>query len=529
MNRNKLFTGIWCALVAVGIAAGTGIGLSVNNDPAPVSANEVSNNYVYFIPNSEWIRNAGNPRYALYTKVDGIGTWYDFQKQDGASSEDLYYAELDHDIDNIDLFIFVAMDPNKPTNGWGSEKWNQSADITRTASNVGNNIFHLNNNGWDYAGGTWSGYFDRPLFEKKATVGFKLTWKPSTTDNVQYHAWSNNTVYAAQDGTLTFVDDGTENGYWLAEDISCAMDNIQFHVNDYQNGKTVDLQLQTFAKTPQDGQIALFTCTDTDSSGKWTGSWSLLKPVEIDPNYARIWFSNNENGTIHWNNHLFTLHYWNDRGKDIEVMPTWYEMGSQWLAAFDVLKADLIYSNMQFKIYDPATGAYVASTVYVENETVYRSGNNHHIYYLWVDDSDNPHYSTDGGLNEGNNPSAEQLKPVLEAYYTCLNDLDNGFANIDALKATWHMDAVTGLEKVTINDYADEDTNYDGGLVRNTNLAEKIAQMEAEAKTHSQVAQVRSEPFTNNDMIILLVVVAIAASAIALLAIYSIKRRKEMK
>lgn len=50
MNRNKLFTGIWCALVAVGIAAGTGIGLSVNNDPAPVSAAE-ENNVVYFIPN----------------------------------------------------------------------------------------------------------------------------------------------------------------------------------------------------------------------------------------------------------------------------------------------------------------------------------------------------------------------------------------------------------------------------------------------------------------------------------------------
>ena len=65
--------------------------------------------------------------------------------------------------------------------------------------------------------------------------------------------------------------------------------------------------------------------------------------------------------------------------------------------------------------------------------------------------------------------------------------------------------------------------------MRTTTLAEKIAQMEAEAKTNSQVAQVRSEPFTNNDMIILLVVVAIAASAIALLAIYSIKRRKEMK
>ena len=308
------------------------------------------------------------------------------------------------------------------------------------------------------------------------------------------------------------------------------MDNILFHVNDLENGhKTVDLQLQPFAKTPQAGQIAIFTC-NPDSPSPWTGSWGLLEPVEINSNYARIWFSNKEGDKTHWHNCLFTLHYWDDDGTDIEVMPTgWYQMGSQSLAAFDVLKTDLVDSNMQFKIYNPATGAYVASTVYVENETVYRSGNNHHIYYLWVDDSDNPHYSTDGGLNEGNNPSAEQLKPVLEAYYTCLNDLDNGFTNIEALKATWHMDAVDGLDAVTINDYADEDTNYDGGLVRNTNLAEKIAQMEAEAKTHSQVAQVRSEPFTNNDMIILLVVVAIAASAIALLAIYSIKRRKEMK
>ena len=528
MNRNKLFTGIWCALVAVGIAAGAGIGLSVNNDPAPVTASEISNNYVYFIPNSDWIGNADKPRYALYTTVDGVPTWYDFKKQDGASSEELYYAELGQDIDNIDLFIFVAMDPENLTNGFGIEKWNQSADITRTAKDVGNNIFHLDN-GWDYASGSWSGYFDRPLFEKKATVGFRLTWKPSTTDTVQYHAWSNNTVYANQDSTLTFVDDGTDNGYWLANDVSCAMDNILFHVNNYQNGQTVNLQLQPFAKTPQAGQVAIFTCNGTDSSYRWTGGWGLLEPVEINPNYARIWFSNNENGTIHWYDYLFTLHYWDDDGTDIEVMPTgWYEMGSQWLAAFDVLKTDLVDSNMQFKIYDPATGAYSASTVYVENETVYRSGDNNHIYYLWVEGSD-PHYSTEGGLNEGNNPTAEQLKPVLEAYYTCLNDLDNGFANIDTLKATWHMDAVTGLETVTIDDYADEDTNYDGGLARSTTLAEKIAQMEAEAKTNSQVAQVRSEPFTNNDMIILLVVVAIAASAIALLAIYSIKRRKEMK
>ena len=523
MNRNKLFTGIWCALVAVGIAAGTGIGLSVNNDPAPVTAAE-ENNIVYFIPNEKWSTAVTDPRYSLYTTVSGDATWYDLRVQEGGNN--VYYAELNQSLSETDLFIFCRMNNTTDFNNWDN-KWDQTADIHY--DNSGNNVFVLGD-GWSSIGGTWSDYFDRPLFEKKATVGFKLTWKPSTTDTVQYHAWSNNTVYAAQDGTLTFVDDGTDNGYWLADDISCAMDNIQFHVNNYQNGQTVDLQLQTFAKTPQAGQIALFTCAGTDSSYKWIGRWDLLEPVVIDPNYARIWFSNNENGTIHWNNYLFTLHYWNDRGKDIEVMPTgWYEMGSQWLAAFDVLKDDLVESNMQFKIYDPATGAYSASTVYVENETVYRSGDNHHIYYLWVDDSDNPHYSTDGGLNEGNNPTAEQLKPVLEAYYTCLNNLDNGFANIEALKATWHMNAVTGLDTATINDYDDEDTKYEGVLVRTTTLAEKIAQMEAEAKTNSQVAQVRNEPFTNNDMIILLVVVAIAASAIALLAIYSIKRRKEMK
>ena len=465
-----------------------------------------------------------NPRYSLYTTDKDGETWYDLDVQEGGNN--VYYAKLKYSLSETDLFIFCRMNNTTTTNDWGY-KWDQSNNIYY--DNSGNNVFVLND-GWSSIDGTWDGYFDRPLFEKKATVGFRLTWKPDTTDTVQYHAWSNNTVYANQDGVLTFVDDGTENGYWLANDVSCAMDNILFHVNDYKNGQTANLNLQPFAKTPQAGQIAIFSCDGTYvEETKWHGKWGLLEPVEIDPNYARIWFSNNENGEIHWNDCLFTLHYWN-ASVDVEVMPTgWYEMGSQWLAAFDVLKADLVGSNMQFKIYDPATGAYAASTVYVENETVYQSGDNHHIYYLWVDDSDNPHYSTDGGLHEGNNPTAEQLKPVLEAYYTCLNDLDNGFANIDALKATWHLDAVTGLDTATINDYADEDTNYDSGLVRTTTLAEKIAQMEAEAKTHSQVAQVRSEPFTNNDMIILLVVVAIAASAIALLAIYSIKRRKEMK
>ena len=523
MNRNKLFTGIWCALVAVGIAAGTGIGLSVNNDPAPVSAAE-ENNVVYFIPNKTWSEAVDNPRYSLYTTDKDGETWYDLDVQEGGNN--VYYAKLKYSLSETDLFIFCRMNNTTTTNDWGN-KWDQSNNIYY--DNSGNNVFVLND-GWSSIDGAWDGYFDRPLFEKKATVEFRLTWKPDTTDTVQYHAWSNNTVYANQDGVLTFVDDGTENGYWLANDVSCAMDNILFHVNDYKNGQTANLNLQPFAKTPQAGQIAIFSCDGTYvEETKWHGRWGLLEPVEIDPNYARIWFSNNENGEIHWNDCLFTLHYWN-ASVDVEVMPTgWYEMGSQWLAAFDVLKADLVGSNMQFKIYDPATGAYSASTVYVENETVYLSGDNHHIYYLWIDDSNNPHYSTDGGLHEGNNPTAEQLKPVLEAYYTCLNDLDNGFANIDALKATWHIDAVTGLDTVTIQDYADEDTNYDGGLVRTTTLAEKIAQMEAEAKTNSQVAQVRSEPFTNNDMIILLVVVAIAASAIALLAIYSIKRRKEMK
>lgn len=522
MNRNKLFTGIWCALVAVGVAAGAGIGLSVNNNPAPVTAAE-ENNIVYFIPNETWSdeKENPNPRYSLYTTDKDGETWYDLDVQEGGNN--VYYAELKYPLSETGLFIFCRMNNTTTENGW-DYRWNQTNNINY--DNSGNNVF-VPNDGWDPIDGEWSGYFDRPLFEKKATVGFRLTWKPETTDTVQYHAWSNNTVYADQDGILTLHDDG----YWFANDVSCAMDNILFHVNDYKNGQTVNLQLQPFAKTPQAGQTAIFTCNGyTDSYNHWTGSWGLLEPVKIDPNYARIWFSNNENGTIHWNNHLFTLHYWNDNGKDYEVMPTgWYQMGSQWLAAFDVLKADLVYSNMQFKIYDPATGAYAASTVYVENETVYQSGDNHHIYYLWVDDSDYPHYSTDGGLNEGNNPTAEQLKPVLEAYYTCLNDKDNGFANIEALKATWHMDVVDDLEKVTINDYADEDTNYDGGLARTTTLAEKIAQMEAEAKTNSQVAQVKSEPFTNNDMIILLVVVAIAASAIALLAIYSIKRHKEMK
>lgn len=527
MNRNKLFTGIWCALVAVGIAAGTGIGLSVNNDPAPVTAAE-ENNIVYFVPNKTWSGAVTNPRYSLYTTVNGKVTWYNLNAQKGVNN--VYYAELKQSLSETDLFIFCRMNNTTTDNNWDN-KWDQTNNIYY--DNSGNNVFVPEDfeNAWSSIDGKWSGYFDRPLFEKKAAVGFRLTWKPINTYTVQYHAWSNITGNASQDGILTFHDDGTDNGYWLANDVSCAMDNILFHVNNYQNGQTVNLQLQPFAKTPQAGQVAIFTCDGkTDSSSNWTGEWKLLKPVEINSNYARIWFSNNENGTIHWNDQLFTLHYWDDDGTDCEVMPTgWYEMGSQWLAAFDVLKADLVYSNMQFKIYNPATGAYSASTVYVENETVYQSGDNHHIYYLWVDDSNNPHYSTDGGLNEGNNPTAEQLKPVLEAYYTCLNDLDNGFANIDALKVTWHMEAVDGLDTVTINDYADEDTNYDGGLVRSTTLAEKIAQMEAEAKTNSQVAQVKSESFTNNDMIILLVVVAIAASAIALLAIYSIKRRKEMK
>lgn len=416
--------------------------------------------------------------------------------------------------------------------------WNRSpgGDYAISLNIANNNIYRINNSAggdvsdsaWGFTGNWLDFMFDDDLVNTTNEIGVKF-------DGVDYSgetmAWYGYTATNGLQGDQIYAMSGTltrnENGIYVGE-ISAAINNIQFHDGNWQI-KTDYTELQNFAKYTQADQLPLYTITSTEYGNMWRGSWGG-NGTSHAPNteYVRLWYSH---GNDYADGYLHTLHYWNSTGVDVEVLPTEYvafgQNNEQWLTYFDVKLSDLLYANIQFKIYDNTTGAYQVSTITNEG-TIYKTGNNAHIYYLY-DDAGQWHYSNDGGLNDGVQVKGDQLAKVFEAYYTCENDADNGFANIETLKTTWHVEGATGLDSAMINDFANGDTSYTGDRTNSITVQDKINAMEGQlALADSSTSPVFFSNITNNSQTIIIIVIALSAiTSITFLVVYSIKRRKE--
>ncbi len=414
--------------------------------------------------------------------------------------------------------------------------WNRSpgGDNALDLNITEHNIYRINNDAWGNLDDTASGFYgewldfmyDDDLVTRTREIGVKFDGVEFTGESVSWYGYTatngleGDQIYAMS-GTLT----RDENGLYVGE-VSYALDNILFQNGDWSL-KTNDLQLQNFAKYAQADQLPLYTITETEGNmwrGSWGGNGSVHAPTT---EYARLWYSN---GGHYDDGYLHTLHYWNSTGVDAEVLPTeWVGFGQnneQWLTYFDVKLADLLGANIQFKIYNNTTGAFQVSTE-VNGGAVYSTGNNAHIYYLYFEGSTG-RYSNNGGLNDGLQVTGEQLAKVFEAYYTCKNDADNGFASIETLKTTWHVEGATDLDTATINDFANGNTSYTGDRNNTILVKDKISAMEGQYALTNASSPAFYSSITSDSQTIIIVVIALTAFAsIVALVVYSIRRRKQ--
>ena len=527
MNKKKIFATILCGVFGLSIASGALVA-NFAHDEEFVSA--VANpNSIYLIPGDLWINNqeehGANRWYAMYYfDGNGVEGWIKMEPVEGAP--ETYKATLENISDYT--IILCAMNPNMPgTLSWNA-KLNQTQNIVMANVNLEtNNVYRVYNDRWDGSAGNdngfWSHYLDEKLLETTCQIGVKFDGVEYNANTITYHGWTpSNNIYNDNryeiDGTLT----RNENGIYVGE-VSYALDNILFQK---EKDDWNDLHLQNFAKYAQSDQLPLFTING-ESNGIWNGTWGGNGSVHAPTTeYARIWYSQ---GGYYTDGYLHTLHYWKD-GVDAEVLPTEHvsfgQNNEQWLTYFDVKLDDLLGANIQFKIYNNTTGAFSVSTITNEG-TIYSNGNNAHIYYLY-DKAGQWHYSNNGSLNEGVQVTGKQLAKVFEAYYTCKNDANNGFASIETLKTTWHVEEETDYTD-TFNDYANGDTTYTSNRINSISVQDKITAMEGQlALANNSTSPAFFSSITNNSQTIIIVVIALTAIAsITALVVYSIKRRKE--
>ena len=538
MNKKKIFATILCGVFGLSIASGALVANFADVEEPTVAAPDATRLYV--IPGDNWSKDGAD--IAAWIYGGGLtDEWHPLEPIEGLDNTNILATDEIPNLSNATNVIFGRFAPD--TNDNGNWKWNESPMWNRSQGgdyairlNIAtHNIYRIDNgasgsvdeSAWGFTGGWLDFMYDDDLVNRTREIGVKFVG-----DDVNYDgetlSWYGNTttngdqIYAMS-GTLT----RDENGLYVGE-VSCALDNIVF-----QNGdgslKTNDLQLQNFAKYAQSDQLPLYTITENEGNmwiGSWGGNGSVHAPTT---DYARLWYSH---GDHYASGYLHTLHYWKSNGVDVEVLPTeWVGFGpennKQYLTYFDVKLEDLLYANIQFKIYNNTTGAYQTSTE-VNDGTVYSTGNNAHIYYLYFEGTTG-RYSNNGGLNDGLQVTGEQLAKVFEAYYTCKNDADNGFANIETLKTTWHVEGATGLDSATINDYADGDTSYAGGRNNPISVQDKIDAMVGQlALADSSTSPAFFSSITSDSQTIIIVVIALTAFAsIVALVVYSIRRRKQ--
>lgn len=280
-----------------------------------------------------------------------------------------------------------------------------------------------------------------------------------------------------------------------------------------------------------------FTLTINAEGGVVGGGWNKIAQTYTSDT-LRLWV---DRGLAEHEQGYLVLHYWKD-GVDVKTLPAGYAeiTTGRWLAYYDVPKADLRGAHMQFIRYE-STGVF-AYTFNDEREggetNVYTAGDNAEIYYLWDDHAK---------FGRGSLAAEEQILPVanlklvLEGYFTCLDDADNGFANWDRVKATWitytddegveHWRTVGDLTDLMLDDFATE-ADYATGN-RTTGSIDgwsKYQKLEAEWKAANAQSPLFGISFGNMDNgIIIAVVTLLSVVSVSAIFFISMKRRYSKK
>ena len=137
MNKKIILAGL-LTLASVAGVVGT-----VGNAHKTEAKTITKGTYLYLKPNSYW--NQSGARFAAYFFTDGSGSaWYSMHDY---NRDGVYECKAESNWNNV---IFCRMDPANNTNAWGSQKWNQTGNLTWDGSK---NLYTMNNGSWDT--GTW--------------------------------------------------------------------------------------------------------------------------------------------------------------------------------------------------------------------------------------------------------------------------------------------------------------------------------------------------------------------------------------
>lgn len=274
-----------------------------------------------------------------------------------------------------------------------------------------------------------------------------------------------------------------------------------------------------------------------------TGEWKKVAQP-FTSNMLRLWVNT---GSYGGTEKQILLNVWGDLGA-YKSLPTDYApMGTEgtegstfYMPYFDVPKSAITENHVQFQQISPQ-GSFELAFNHNElgEENTYAAGDNAQIYFLWTDEAGAGKFSQ-GSFGTDESLSATFIKPVLEGYFACLDDVDNGYANWDRVKQTWisytdeesveHWIVTGELSSVELSDFATEADYVTGNRTATTNAWTKVQQMDALwAETNAQ-SPLFGVSFGNMDNgIIIAVVTLLSVVSVSAIVFISMKRRHSKK
>lgn len=276
-----------------------------------------------------------------------------------------------------------------------------------------------------------------------------------------------------------------------------------------------------------------FILTINAEGGVVGGGWNkIVQPYTSD--MLRIWV---DRGLAAHEQGYLMLHYWKD-GVDVKTLPSGYSgiTTDKWMAYYDVAKADLRDAHMQF-IRHETTGVY-AQTFNDSREggetNVYAAGDNAEIYHLW---DDGTQFSRGSLAQQEKIVPVANLKLVFEGYFSCAEDMDNGYLNWGKVKSTWitytdeegveHWRTNGDLTDLVLNDFDTEADYATGNRNKEIDAWTKYQMMETlyNANLPSSLYGVDNGSFDDTAIIIASVTLLSVVSVSAIVFIGMKKRR----
>lgn len=444
---------------------------------------------------SIWHWNTGNAVFAIYWFGNGDGWSGIMQPATGLAN--CYVTSID--VSNATNVIFVRLKAGTTSPNW-DVKDNQSVDLplseakdlwaptdtVREGAGQGNNT------------GVW--HEVAALSETKIDYYAEVdTSAVSGLGGLHAYVWKNGAyvIGAPSWPGLEMEAVAGENGLYKVS-ASETYDMIIF------NGKigtterqTNDLAIPDFAKKidPTHRVEVKYAISGMEETGKYhlIGAWVFKSESRFSTDTYRIWLD--RNGQYEGEGYQYAIHYWKaaangNPGYDYEMLAVGYlnfgvDGAERYLAYFDVSK-DIVKCKMQFKIYESATGNFQAAT---DDTLGYDTGMNAMLCYMDYDAGQNM-FSWSYGI-AAKDQAAESLDvnalaKVYEGYFTCRDDLNNGYKTYDVFIKTWLHDDKGGvdtwwikgnLSDVTISDYASGDTEYTGDKSATYTLQQKHEEM----------------------------------------------------